>query len=270
MRDYNINDIQTALLNIVKEVTGMCEKYGVKYYLVKGGLIGAIRHKGFIPWDPDVDIAIPYDHLEKFCSVLREHLKQPYELCYFDKQNDYEYLFPRVGIKGIDYRLLHLDVFIITNAPDNKVEQDKYFRTISWWEKLNTMRNSNIFRPINSYLNRIILVAAKLILFWMPKKYVRDNYLSLLGKYSGKSRTLLQVGAVDEYGKKYIMPAQWFDDFINVPFENITLRSPKEYDLYLKQMYGDYMKLPNAKEQGKIDRIWNFPNDNYLKNIVDR
>lgn len=267
---YNINDVQSLLLSLIRDVTRICEDKKIDYYLVKGGLIGAVRHNGFIPWDPDVDIVILRKDIQRFCDELRHNLSDPFELYYFDMQSDYEYLFPRVGIKGVDYRRLHLDVFILTEAPDTQTEQNRFFNIISLYEKLNTLRNSNIFRPVNSIFNRAILVISKLALCWIPKSFVRNKYLEYISKYKNQTNFVLQVGAVDEYGKKYLMPRKWFEESVYLTFEDIKLRAPKEYDLYLKQMYKDYMRLPDEKEQSKINNTWSFSNDEAIVRCLNK
>ena len=267
---YYINDIQTLLLSLIREVTRICDENHIEYFLVKGGLIGAVRHKGFIPWDPDVDFVILRKDIMRFCEALRNNLSDPFELYYFDAQSDYEYLFPRVGLKGVDYRRLHLDVFILTEAPDSIEEQKRFFKAISIYEKINTLRNSNVFRPVNSIINRTILVFSKLALCWMPKSVVRNNYLKFISKYEDQTNYVLQVGAVDEYGMKYLMPRKWFEHSIRLPFEDFELKAPKEYDLYLKQMYKDYMRLPDKKEQAKINNTWSFPNDENIIKCLNR
>lgn len=266
---FSIKDVQKLLYNILKEVVNLCESNNINYYLVKGGLIGAVRHSGFIPWDPDVDIAVPYDNLAKFCSVLREKLKEPYTLYYFDKNESYEYLFPRVGIKGVDYRQLHLDVFIISNIPNDRKEQLEFFTKLSRVEKLNTIRNSKIFRPINSIKNRILLVVLKTLTICVPPRYIRKKYMQLISDQK-QSGFIIQVGAVDEYGYKYIMPRSWFTPKAKMLFCDFNISIPNDFDSYLKQMYGDYHKVPEEAETSKqFVRRWYFPNPGLINEIIN-
>lgn len=264
----HVDEIQIVLKNMIIEVTEICDRNNIDYYLVKGGLIGAVKYHNFIPWDPDVDFVIQSKDLEKFCECISSQISERYELCFYTEQKDYEYLFPRIGVKGLDYRQLHLDVFILASFPDEEKAQLKVYNQLYWFEFLNTLRNSKIRRPVNSVINRVALIIARVALFWIPRSYVRNKHLQILRTYDNRSKYVIHAGAVEEYGKKYIMPREWFGTPVKLQFGDIYLKCPNQFDKYLRQMYGDYECDPPVSEQKRQrERIWEF-NDTLIQKVL--
>ncbi len=96
MANYDIRPLQLRLLDILMAIDAMCRKYNLKYYLVDGSLIGAVREKGFIPWDDDMDICMPREDYEKLIAHSWEWLPAPYEFVCFENDPEYPLHFGKV------------------------------------------------------------------------------------------------------------------------------------------------------------------------------
>ena len=133
--EYDIRPLQLHLLDILISFQQVCEKQGLKYYMVDGSLLGAMRHKGFIPWDDDMDIAMPRDDYERLIQHSKEWLPEPLEfVCY---ENDPKYPLHFGKIQDASTTLIerphlyylggvYVDVFPIDGAPEGKWRQKFY------------------------------------------------------------------------------------------------------------------------------------------------
>lgn len=268
--ELTVRDIQILLKKMIVEVVGICDRNSINYYLVKGGLIGAIKYQGFIPWDPDVDFVINVKDLNRFCHCVAKELSDSFQLCFYSEDKKYEYLFPRIGVKGLDYRQLHLDIFLLAFFPDDVNKQKHYYNSLYRLELLNTLRNSKISRPINNLFYRIVLIISRVMLFWVPRNFIRDKYLEILHLFDYGTKYVIHAGAVEEYGKKYIMPEEWFGSPVLKKFEDIELKCPLDYDSYLKQMYGNYKENPPLAEQTRqLNRRW-ILKDEIIEKLIDK
>lgn len=132
MPTYDIRPLQLRLLDILMVIHQVCEEHGLRYYLADGSLIGAVRHKGFIPWDDDMDICMPRPDYEQFIQHAREWLPSRYEFVCFELDKDYPLQFGKVQDAESTlverphlYYLggVYVDVFPIDGAPKCKVAQ---------------------------------------------------------------------------------------------------------------------------------------------------
>lgn len=133
-KDYK-RKLQLKILDIVKDIDDVCKKNNIEYYILYGSALGAIRHKGFIPWDDDFDIGMTYDNYVKFLEVCEQQLdKNKYYVQTPDKEKDYYLSFSKIrditttlieeGNKDIDIvRSIYVDVFPIVGCPENKFKE---------------------------------------------------------------------------------------------------------------------------------------------------
>lgn len=259
---YSIKDIQKIDLDMCKEILKIFEKYKLRYYIIGGTFLGAIRHKGYIPWDDDMDIAMPRKDMEKFFEVAEKELPKNLKLITFENDKHYRYYLPRIvnlDTEIVEERYAHLneksnifiDIFPIDGTPNNKLlRQIHYFKIlfnrmlVSWYyiESIEPNRKRSKMEKILIFLGKI-LPTKKMI---NPKKRLRkiDNQLKKYKmedcKYSGTI-----MGA---YRVREIVPTEYFGKPTKYKFEDIYLTGPEKYDEYLTHMYGDYMKIPDDKK----------------------
>lgn len=244
-----LSDIQKKLLEILIEIDKVCEQYGIKYLLDSGTMLGAVRHKGFIPWDDDLDIIMVRDDYERFIKVVNKTLPDKFTFQCIENTPDYPYNFGKVFntqtkfIEGTTQNLdichgMYVDVFPMDYVDDsNKKRLKKQIRLV---EHLTQMRYLKLFTT-NSAKYKVII--SKLI----PLKVI--NYFckkAMLYRYQQTRK----VQKICHYGpSKHPLDISIFTDVIRVPFEGILFPIPRDYDTFLKGRYGDYMELPPEDKQ---------------------
>lgn len=262
MRELTIKETQAVSLEILYTITQICEKQGLRYSLIYGTLIGAIRHQDYIPWDDDVDIMMPRPDYEKLLKYLEKHIKDYTYLRVFncDKCKKYPYMITRISddryiIKMENEKPYGMGIFIDIYPYDGlgmtKKEAVKYGMK---GDRLSSMcyqatRDHFAIETTTSSIRKIIKFPIFSIAKLIGKNYFQKKLQRLAGlKTYDKSK---YIGCVVwlSGGEKDIFLRKWFDETIFKPFGKYEFRVPKEYDKVLRHTYGDYMKLPPKEER---------------------
>jgi lipopolysaccharide cholinephosphotransferase len=262
MRELTIKETQQVSLEILYTITQICEKQGLRYSLIYGTLIGAIRHQDYIPWDDDVDIMMPRPDYEKLLKYLEKHIKDYPYLRVFncDKCKKYPYMITRISddryiIKMENEKPYGMGIFIDIYPYDGlgmtKKEAVKYGMK---GDRLSSMcyqatRDHFAIETTTSIIRKIIKFPIYAIAKLIGKNYFQKKLQRLAGlKAYDKSK---YIGCVVwlSGGEKDIFLRKWFDETIFKPFGKYEFRVPKEYDKVLRHTYGDYMKLPPKEER---------------------
>lgn len=254
--------MQLLQLDMIKELDRVCRKHGIKYSIFCGTLLGAVRHKGYIPWDDDADIAMLREEYEKFKKVTSE--LNP-EICWFqDHETDKEYRWGygklrRTGTKFIRDGQEHLkcktgvfiDIFPLDDVPKSTVGQmcqnvKCFFLRKTLWSEVAKVNSKGI---------------KKLIFKRWSKKPV-DKVYKKLDKYTRKSsndtpnrvRVLLfpPIGTLytkNSLKERWAFKKEWFLDLAEYEFEGVKVYGTRDYDAILKYTYGDYMTPPPEKDR---------------------
>ncbi|MDD3204916.1 MAG: LicD family protein [Lachnospiraceae bacterium] len=253
-----MNDIQKHILDIFKEIAKICKANDIDYYALGGTCIGAVRHSGFIPWDDDLDIAIPIEQFDTFLAVakrkLPEYLKivTPYEsrhnpLFFIKVINVNTTMIERCFIDYPDmYGGVWLDIFPLAGIPKERKKRNTFYHKGIWLERINkkTSLKFNIEKSICGKVAWLIFFPFRLL----PKGYLWKKWKKELAKYPLKES--VYTGHVWESKMTYLtFPSEFFLSYIEFPFEDTVIRCPKGYHEYLTQFFGDYMKLPPVEMQ---------------------
>ena len=245
--DRELKDIQ---LEILCNVTEFCEKHGLRYFLAYGTLLGAIRHKGYIPWDDDIDIHMPRPDYERFlqeynstseCNIAVSQEVTP----------GYRVAFAKVYRKGTIVREFHFkpDVFgvYIDIFPLDGYEGEKQARKCGEMRRFMHVKNS-IFLPQMPLARKLRLAVTKLMLlpFGMPFMLRRIKRIATRREYDSSS---VVFSSYSRFAWKEYFPREIFDNYIMVEFEGRAFRAPHDCDIYLRALYGDYMTLPPVEKQ---------------------
>lgn len=254
----NIKKLQAVDLEIVKEVVRICEKYNLIYYMIGGTFLGAIRHKGFIPWDDDIDLAMPREDYEKFLSVAEKELNSNLQLVNFKTDSLYQYYITRIrdiDTKvvetriGNDYKYTHasIDIFPIDGTPNNKfMRKIYYFRVLTHRALMSLCYKDSIDRERKRSKKEKLLLAImeKIAVNKFTTPYKQKMKIDKLLKKQKVSDSDMIGTIMGAYRTREIVPKSYFGKGKFYEFEGIMLRGPELYHEYLTHMYGDYMKLP--------------------------
>ena len=230
-------------LEMMDEIDSFCRCHGIRYSLTCGTLIGAIRHKGFIPWDDDLDIMMPLPDMLKF----RETFKSP-NLKYvdIDVDPDHQFGFSRIeSLKTYSYSWpfmhssgVNIDLYPVLGLPKRNIEIDRFLvgarKILKKRLKQNRWQNR---------IRRYCPITMKSIATQTNREY-RDFMFQF--PYGETSR-YYHLGGAPNWAA--VFDQDYFDKIIDVPFEGRLYRSVAEYDTLLTNGYGDYMKLPPVEER---------------------
>lgn len=247
-------------LNMVKRFVEVCEQFGLTYRIMGGTLLGAVRHKGFIPWDNDIDMAMPRKDFNKLLEVGPTAFEKP---LFFQTPETEQSRFFCTYVKirdergtaasEIEYRKgincgMFIDVFCLDEIPDGKWARRLYAR------KLNEIAKMQRF-CFGGFLGEGVAAKVKHGLQRMVYNMVYHHpnaaqlfriYHENAGKYAGKECN--QIAHLDfGYKMKFVWDKADWDGKVMLDFENMKLIAPQGYQTILTTQYGDYMQLPDDK-----------------------
>lgn len=243
-----IPQIQEKLLILIDELYRVCKMHGLHPIMLGGTLLGSIRHNGFIPWDDDADFGLIRDELES----LRDNQKDFGDFCYleeFASERDNRIPWFKLRLKGtlfleaenIGLNLpseIFIDIIPIDNAPNSIRKQKRQQKKLRLLEAL-------IFSRINKkvdFKHRLIKFVSYLIP--VPINYLKKRYICVSKKYNSKETSFVRISSNSYRYFNDLFDKSIISSFADYSFENRTLLSFSNYDLYLKQLYGDYMTPP--------------------------
>ncbi|WP_312700201.1 LicD family protein [Sedimentibacter sp.] len=257
MYNENLRNVQLIELDILKEVDRICKKNNIEYFLDSGTALGAVRHQGFIPWDDDIDIGMTRANYNKFLTVAQKELKDDFFLqtkdtdpkapYYFAKVRKNNTVFMEWNKRNLDmHQGIYIDIFPYDNLPDNVDERIKFQKKCCKLYRFYTIR-STMDRDVKpqktakwllvALIRRMIHFIVKPIPINLVKEIVDRSFMKYNNVYTEYFTCLA-------YGKSYIFNKNDFFPLKEAKFEDDFFRIAGNYDAYLKELYGDYMKLP--------------------------
>ena len=226
-------------LDILNEIDEVCKRERIKYSLSFGTLLGAIRHKGYIPWDDDLDIMMPYEDMIRLRDVLRSD-----KIKFYDVETDKTYgnafgnicsnnTYRKIG--NYKERGLGIDVYPIVKIPERKEEEELFFLTA---EKYN--RRRRFFIKIRKFCVSHFSFCPTML---YRKSIVKFRNHLISEELSDSSKYYIIAGPL-HMRERMIYNKNLFDQMISVQFEGGDYPAIADYDLFLKMRYGSYMELP--------------------------
>ena len=268
LSDDVLKKLQHELLLILLDIKTVCDKYGINYMLSGGTLLGAIRHKGFIPWDDDIDVMMLREEYERFVEVFRNEFPEKYVVV--EPLSDEHYVskmikvykkgttyieIPTAGVHGPD--MIFIDVFLIENVP-----------------------NPGLLRKVKAGLYDFAFKASSVCIEYIyPSPVIEEKAKQVkeLGKYYRFRKIIgfifAHLGGIKFYLRiccaianqkeksgwlgipsgisyqKEIFPDKVFYELMTADFCGYEFKIPAAYDVYLKNLYGDYMKVPPVEKR---------------------
>ena len=255
LSDHELRKLQLNLLEMLIEIDRICRKYGVKYSIDGGTLLGAVRHKGFIPWDDDIDVIMrrkEYERFQKACKkdldttrfFLQDYTTDPYYRWGYEKIRRKGTEQVRIGQEHLKQKTgLCIDIFVVDNVPDNVILRRPHLfacyviRKLLYSEVGMKSAESGFMRGWYSFWYHAV-----------PRDTVFHWRNCIAEKCNAKKTRLIRHMTYPYSRARYGLPAVCFDKMQDMEFEGYTFRAFQDYDRYLSALYGDYRKLP-PKEQ---------------------
>ena len=258
-------------LKIAMEIQRVCEKNGLRCFLVYGSLLGAVRHGGFIPWDDDMDVGMLRADYDAFVEACKTDLGSEFVLQTWDNDPEYPFADGKVRLKGTHVSEKFAagcgtpgnDGICVDVFPFNAVPDGTWARKLQGWgcfvfKRLLWIRKGfgKCIRE-ESFAQRLKYDAFRILASLFPYGTLKKCFRRVMGHWNGrKTRDVVANG--DYYLLKQVIPRAWTEDLEPVPFEGETFPAFRERVAYLERVYGDYMALPppekrRAHELGHID-----------------
>lgn len=269
--NYDIKTLQARLIYILEGIDKVCKEHNLTYFLWAGSMLGAVRHKGFIPWDDDMDIAMPRKDYEILLAHSSEWMPEPFEVIGPHNRPDYPYTFAKVVdssttvIERPDFphpEGIYVDIFPLDGMTSNVNEQKSYMKKYKFWRHMLFFRGRDPFKHGKGPRSWFPLLLHKIFsLDGLQKKLYK-----LMTKYDFDSNTFIIDH--DVYFKG-IIPKTFIEETMEVEFEGRIFMSIKNYDAYLSHSYGDYMTPPPKDKQVQHNFYFidfNLPYREYVKN----
>jgi lipopolysaccharide cholinephosphotransferase len=240
---YEIEQIHKELLGILKYVDKTLRNNGLWYSLAYGSVLGAVRHKGFIPWDADVDIYILINEREKVRKVLKANLPAEYE--YLDASCDNVTVFDNIRSR-VYGDFAQLDIYVLVGAPDvsrwSDGKQKRILLTNKIWVKLTCAKYGD-HQKVHNILKRVPFLFVKGVMHLIPNSYIRRLTTRREEEYNIETSPYLYSLVVYDRIEGYMNRDIYLQTSDSI-FEDIIIKIPTNYHIYLKAMYGDDYMTP--------------------------
>lgn len=270
LNDEQLKELQKTILSIADDIVGICEENNIKYHLTGGTCLGAVRHKGFIPWDDDIDLDVSREDYTRMIELIKDKYSDKYYI--HNPRNKEGYCIPNTQIRlknttirginddKVEQSGAYIDIAIIENTYNNKILR-KIHGTISML--LGFIVSCRKFALKRKFLLSLVegnneatkifktkIRIGKLFSFFTLRRWtiIYDNWNSIC-KNNKSKYVVVPTGRKHFFGEMYER-----EDFYlstTAEFEGRKWKIPKNYDAYLKHMYGDYMIIPNKEDQEK-------------------
>ena len=262
----HLGPLWEAILDIYEEFCRVCDRHGLRHYVVSGTLLGAVRHKGFIPWDDDFDLAMPRPDYDKFKELAKTEL--PCHLQWMDWHNTsgFRMLFGKVmdcrqeKIEGLERILGHqlsnglfVDVFPIDGYPDSGLVRFGYKILEAVFLVVGRHYAYRCEGVRMSLKRRMVDFLGSLFSFLFPVFKTIPRYVSACERYLmwipfADNRSSAMGGIL--LGKFHLVfPPRMFGCGVKFPFEGVEVRAPMMWRKFLESHYGNYMKLPPEEKR---------------------
>lgn len=265
MTKERLKEVQCKQLEIMDAIHKVCTENHITYYLIGGSCLGAIRHKGFIPWDADIDIAMPRKDYDRFfnevCSLLPPqfvaHTYKTDKMFYaphglvclegsvlLTKADLYDTHVPKFGI--------YIDVMPLDVCPVDLPQQHKHKNGYLRLKKLKKLKISRIYKE-NNFLQKCIKIMLRMVLYPISVRRINQWQEKVMIQYNHLIDSPYWCSIASKYRyEKQLMDKSIYGTPKLAPFEDRMYYIPEKTDIYLSKIYGDYMSLPSEEEQEKM------------------
>jgi len=249
MEQLGLRQVQRKLLDIALTVDGLCQKHNIPMFMIAGTMLGAVRHKGFIPWDDDMDFAVPYEQYDKLIKVLRDELPKHLRCLTYDMSETYQ--IPWIKVEDVNSQVidncldlpvdrmpgLTIDIFPLVRCQKDKC--DVIVRKIQRWIKIKRY----VYTKSNKVNSRLKNTMKNIIsaIFPISSTNICNRIMKLTDSIPTGNHYIIPMDP--NYSNRYFS-RQWFEPLTKYKFENHSFYGAVDYDNYLRELYNNYMELP--------------------------
>lgn len=275
MPNNTLRTLQLVELKILLEIKRVCECHDIKYFLIGGTLLGAVRHQGFIPWDDDIDIGMLRSDYIRFQEIF-PHVAQPeYSLETYNTDAGWNAVFGKVRLKDTMYyepvcenvlenNGIWIDIFPFDNLPSSNTIKRCQSIIFTILESILWIKYGYQKQKSQRLVGRIYQFGCKVLSIILPRQLILKTRELILQKYN-KHPTEYIINWPFKSAKR-----EWFDELTELTFETIQFPVPKKYHEYLTSFYGDYMQIPPENERPQHSPYEpNFGEYAYIKTLDD-
>lgn len=249
-----VKDVQGKILETMKYIDKLCREHGIVYFIMGGTALGAVRHGGFIPWDDDLDIFMTPDQYTAFKKVFEAQKSEQFVLQEWRTTPDYlEYAKVRMnGTTFIEeafqnradmHHGIYVDIMILHKVPESVFTQKQVY----YYSKFVTLYglSQRNWKP-KSKSQAFILKSLKIL----PCKLMAKMCYKKIYQYDGRQNSFMYCYWITPAKfRNGLFDRKFFEEPMDIPFEDTVLMGSKHIQEYLQYRYGDYMKLPSAEQQ---------------------
>ena len=238
-RKLNLDEIHAELLEQLRDIVSVCSRHGIEYNMMCGSLLGAVRHKGFIPWDDDVDLLITREEFTRFREIYPRECDPRFELTYLNTWT------PRVMNRDPEKAVAFTDLFILDHVPPEGLRRRLWFLRL---HLLQGMLKRNVDYSRFGLKNRILLRVTHLMGLPFSTRWKTARYEKISTLCRSGDDLCMSNGAFELM--MHIWHPEQFREKITVPFEGVDVLIPARYDEVLTALFGpDYMTPPPESER---------------------
>lgn len=251
LEPMSVEEVKRGLVDLLIRFIGFCEEHNLRYYTAFGTLLGTVRHQGFIPWDDDIDLTMPRDDYEKMLSFkgmvtefsIVDSTTPGYNNYYCKITDNNTFLkfdhFEKNAEMGLFLDVFPMDIVYVKEEDVTKIKlKRKYFVKMLSYSLMSKYWKSNSIIKDMAKFPMFFYAKVRGSSFWLNQMDRAINVLA--NKHVGKQRYIFE---------EQLMSVKYFDMVELKQFESVSVCCPYEYDRYLTEMYGDYMKLPPKNKQ---------------------
>lgn len=258
--DETMKKVWAVELELLEQFQRLCERHQLRYYAIGGTLLGAVRHKGFIPWDDDIDVGMPREDYDRFLRLCEKEIEYPYRLV--TPMNDACYRahaqirhcettgYPMVDEKLACNKGIFIDIFPLDGVADRTAA----FRFQMLQMKLLNRVLVNYYYFDTKHENppwiKLMFhraVCAVIRIFGAKRVYA--CYDRIAARYSGNNTKKLGEISLLFDDSRYHWPIEVFEETVFLPFEHLKIAAPKGWDRFLTHTFGNYMEIPENKKE---------------------